>query len=535
MCNRIAAADEPTLSNVIYGTVGDIELKLDFYEPTERRPQRPLVIWIHGGAWRSGSKSDVPIVRLREQGFAIASVDYRLSPVAKFPAQIHDIKTAVRYLRANSEGLRVDANKFVLAGSSAGGHLAVLAAVSDGVPEFTGTFGASENVPSSVQATVSFYGASNLQTILAQSTPFGINMRVPALELLLGGLPEQQPKLAGLASPVEHIDARDPPLWLFHGDQDPQMPINQSHELVGAYKKAGLPVQLEVVYGEKHGGTKFFANERLRRLGGELLGSLMAGRQAIQSTQAPNGPPSNLSEQLEGRKAKTYQLSQADFNSLPNIEAFRSHPTDQFIVPWEAYRTGHPYLGTSAVKPHTGGHLYFNVPDMNLDPAQPEMYPPIYAFADGIVTRVDEAFRLRPVYFPSIGTMRANVRYGIDITFARSGNRPVSFHYSIEPMVDPGDLDFYRRFLLVVPGQQVRKGDTIARMYLPPNRTDVENSHIHFNLICERQFQSPSIFGPSVVEKFAALWDPQRLREDWPIPPCMGWRLERMEDPFERP
>ncbi len=165
----------------------------------------------------------------------------------------------------------------------------------------------------------------------------------------------------------------------------------------------------------------------------------------------------------------------------------------------------------------------------------PETYPPIYAFADGIVTRVDEAFRLRPVHFPSLGITRANVRYGIDITFANSHNRAVSFHYSIEPMVDPGDVEFYRRFLLVVPGQRVRKGDTIARMYLPPTRADSENSHIHFNLICERQFQSPSIFDQSIVEKFAALWDSQRLREDWPIPPCMGWRLESAEDPFANP
>lgn len=270
----IAIADEPTLSEILYGSVGDIALRLDFYEPTQRRRERPLIVWVHGGAWRSGSKSGVPIIKLREQGFAIASVDYRLSPVAKFPAQIHDIKSAIRFLRANTDRFGVDANLFVLAGSSAGGHLAVLAAVSDGVPELSGNLGVPENISSSVQAVVSFYGAGNLQTILSQSTPFGLDVRVPALQLLLGGKPEQQPTLARLASPVEHIDSRDPPLWLFHGDQDPQMPINQSHELVGAYKKVGLPVQFEVVYGGKHGGSGFFTDEQLRRLGNELFGSL---------------------------------------------------------------------------------------------------------------------------------------------------------------------------------------------------------------------------------------------------------------------
>ena len=269
-----SVAEEPKFRDVEYGRVGDISLKLDFYEPNQRRPERPLIVWIHGGAWRSGSKSDVPVAKLREQGFAIASVDYRLSPVAKFPAQIHDIKAAIRYLRANASRFEVDANRFVLAGSSAGGHLAVLAAVSDGVPELSGELAAPENTAANVQAVVSFFGAGNLQTILSQSTPFGLDVRVPALEKFLGGLPDQQPNLARLASPVEHIDSRDPPLWLFHGDQDPQMPINQSHELDGAYKKIGLPVRFEVVHGGKHGGFGFFTETQLRRLGDELFGSL---------------------------------------------------------------------------------------------------------------------------------------------------------------------------------------------------------------------------------------------------------------------
>ncbi len=346
--NNSLHADEPTFRDVLYGTVGEVSLKLDFFEPTQRRQERPLIIWIHGGAWRSGSKSDVPIIKFREQGFAVASVDYRLSPVARFPSQIHDIKTAIRYLRLHAERLEVDVDRFVLAGASAGGHLAVLAAVSDGVQELSGPNGASEIPSLKVKAVVSFYGASNLQTILAQSTPFGINMRVPALELLLGGVPEQEPALARLASPVEHIDPSDPPLWLFHGDQDPQMPINQAHELVGSYKKVGLPVQLDVIYGGKHGGSEFYTDDRLGRLSEELWSLMSAVRPPSPSNPTKNVPMSDSSEQLEGKKAKTYQLSGTDFNSLPDIEVFRSRPSDQFIVPWEAYRTGHPYLGTSA-------------------------------------------------------------------------------------------------------------------------------------------------------------------------------------------
>ena len=262
---------KPTASDIVYGSAGDVNLMLDFYEPTKPRAEKPLIIWVHGGAWRSGSKSNVPIAKLRELGFAIASVDYRLSPVAKFPAQIHDIKMAIRYLRANAKRFGVDADCFILAGNSAGGHLAVLAGVTNGVEELSGTVESPETVSSKVQAIVSFYGAGNLQTILSQSTPFGLEVRVPALRLFLGGLPEQEPVLAKLASPTEHIDLLDPPLWLIHGDQDPQMPINQSHELVGAYKKAGVPVQLEVVHGGKHGGSGFFTDEQLQRISEELL------------------------------------------------------------------------------------------------------------------------------------------------------------------------------------------------------------------------------------------------------------------------
>jgi dipeptidyl aminopeptidase/acylaminoacyl peptidase len=113
---------------------------------------------------------------------------------------------------------------------------------------------------------VSYYGASNLTTILSQSTPFGVNLRTPALERLLGAKPDAVPELAKLASPIFHVDAGDPPLLLFHGDQDPQMPINQSHELQGAYEQHGLKAAFEVVHGAVHGGPAFFEAKRLDRV-----------------------------------------------------------------------------------------------------------------------------------------------------------------------------------------------------------------------------------------------------------------------------
>jgi acetyl esterase/lipase len=199
----------------------------------------------------------VDLKGLVARGWAIASVDYRLSTVARFPAQIHDIKAAIRFLRAHAADYSYPANRFVIAGSSAGAHLAALVGVTNGLAELEGTEGSFPQESSSVQAIVDLYGASNLTTILDQSTPHGVAMRAPALELLLGGQPDAKPELARLASPVFQVDANDPPLLLLHGDQDPQMPINQSHELQGAYEKLGLPVTFKVLHGSGHGGAAF--------------------------------------------------------------------------------------------------------------------------------------------------------------------------------------------------------------------------------------------------------------------------------------
>ena len=114
-----------------------------------------------------------------------------------------------------------------------------------------------------MHAIVDYYGPTNFLTILKQSTPHGLSVRVPALQLLLGSQPEENPSLAKLASPVFHVDRNDPPLLMIHGDQDPQVPINQSHELHGRYKDFGLPVRLEVIHGGAHGGPKFYDDARI--------------------------------------------------------------------------------------------------------------------------------------------------------------------------------------------------------------------------------------------------------------------------------
>ncbi len=245
------------LTDIPYAKVAGHNLLLDLYLPSDQTRPAPLVVFVHGGAWRSGSKQRMPLTGFVRDGFAVASVDYRLTPAARFPAQIHDLKAAIRFLRAKQNDYGYDARRLAIAGTSAGAHLAALVGVTNGHERLEGRVGEYLDESSDVQAIVSFYGASNLLTILPQSTPRGLGVRIPALQLLLGAQPEDSPELARLASPLSHVDETDPALLLLHGDQDPQMPINQSHELHGKYKEYSLPVQFEVVHGAGHGGKKF--------------------------------------------------------------------------------------------------------------------------------------------------------------------------------------------------------------------------------------------------------------------------------------
>lgn len=256
------AAEPAVLVDIRYATAGGHDLLLDLHRPAGAA-KPGLIVWVHGGAWRAGSKKEMPLIELVKAGYVVASIDYRLSPQAQFPAQVHDIKAAIRFLRAKSDTFGFDGRRVVIAGASAGGHLAALAGVTNGHRELEGTVGDHLDQSSRIDAIISFYGMSNLTTILSQSTPHGLKVRIPALQLLLGGQPEERVELARLASPVFHVDEQDPPLLLFHGDQDPQAPINQSHELQGRYESVGRPCEFKVVHDAKHGGPEFFDQDRM--------------------------------------------------------------------------------------------------------------------------------------------------------------------------------------------------------------------------------------------------------------------------------
>ncbi len=264
--SRSAAAAPTVQADIQYATtVAGEPLRLDLHTP-ESAAGAPLIVWVHGGGWENGNKSAMPLGPVIERGFAVASLDFSPASKARFPGQVHEIKAAIRFLRAEAKRYGYDASRIAISGASSGAHLAALVGTSNGESELEGTLGDHRNESSVVHAIVSYFPATNLTTILAQSTPFGLGIREPAVTRLLGAPPKDADSLARLASPVFQVDRDDPPLLLFHGDQDPQMPINQSHELEGAYEQQGLDVELVVVHGAAHGGNAFYSPENVQRV-----------------------------------------------------------------------------------------------------------------------------------------------------------------------------------------------------------------------------------------------------------------------------
>jgi len=258
--------------NIRYATVNNMDLKLDLYMP-EHSSDPYLVIWVHGGAWHSGSKSNPPMDLLKK-GYALASIDYRTTIEAKFPAFIHDIKAAVRFLRSNAGQFKFNAEKIFLWGSSAGGHLVTLTGMTNELMDLEGEVGNNLTTSSRVQGIIDFYGPSNLSTIMSQSTPHGIAVRGPALALMFGKPLDLSIGELIKASLLTYVTKDDPPLFICHGDQDIQVPINQSIELYGRYIEAGLKVQLEFVYGAGHGGKQFYDSGLINKVD-EFLKSII--------------------------------------------------------------------------------------------------------------------------------------------------------------------------------------------------------------------------------------------------------------------
>jgi acetyl esterase/lipase len=232
--------------NLVYATVDEgRELKLDLYTLEKATGKEPLVVWIHGGGWRNGNKLNVNphMLKLVTEGYAVASLDYRLGGIQAHPNHIHDCNAAVRWLKAHASEFGYNVEKVGVAGSSAGGHLALLVGVGSDVPDLQGKVGEHLDQSSRVDAIVDFYGPSDLYA-LGQAKKRG-----PEL-----GITEAFGKSA---SPIHFIDANDPPVLIFQGDIDRTVVPEQSVILDARYKELGLESTLNMIKGAGHGGRAF--------------------------------------------------------------------------------------------------------------------------------------------------------------------------------------------------------------------------------------------------------------------------------------
>jgi acetyl esterase/lipase len=252
------------LRDLEYARVGEKRLLLDLYLPEQAQAPVPLIIWVHGGAWQSGDKAGhIPaLALLTTRAYAVASINYRLSQEATFPAQIHDCKAAVRWLRAHARDYNLNPDRFGAWGSSAGGHLVALLGTSAGVKELEGDLGNLES-SSRVQAVCDWFGPTDF--LKMRAFPSRIDRTKPDCPeaLLVGGLLEGRKELCQQANPITYVTAKSPPFLIMHGDQDDIVPFNQSELLHDALKQAGAEVTFHPVKGAGHGFARPELDEML--------------------------------------------------------------------------------------------------------------------------------------------------------------------------------------------------------------------------------------------------------------------------------
>jgi acetyl esterase/lipase len=238
--------------DVPYGRAGERVLKLDIVRPKEESTSpRPVIVFIHGGAWRGGDKSHGigPLTPLAESGnYFCVSVGYRFSQEAIFPAQIHDCKAAIRWLRANAKKYNINPEKIGVWGPSAGGHLVSLLGTSGDVKELEGDCG-SPGQSSRVACVVDFCGPSDFPAIGRLKE----GEAPSAVSQLIGGPVAEKQEAAKAASPITYVSKDDPPFLIMHGTKDAIVPLEQAELLDAALKKAGVSSTLVKIEGGGHG------------------------------------------------------------------------------------------------------------------------------------------------------------------------------------------------------------------------------------------------------------------------------------------
>ncbi len=253
--------------DIAYVSGGSTAQRLDIYVPDGASAPVPLIIWIHGGGWQSGDKAlgqNSFQLSFARSGYAVASLNYRLSGEAIFPAQIHDCKAAIRWLRANAAQYNIDPLRFAVWGSSAGGHLAALVGTSANVADIEGTVGGNTEYSSRVQAVVDWYGPTGFLQMDTQAVAQGCgasnhNSANSPESLLLGCQIQGCPNAAARANPMTYVSSDDPPFFIQHGTSDCTVPTGQSAILNSLLTNAGESPMYLPLTGAGHGGAQFSA------------------------------------------------------------------------------------------------------------------------------------------------------------------------------------------------------------------------------------------------------------------------------------
>ncbi len=262
--------------DIVYQQVGDRKLVLDLYRPKQFDGKLPLVIWVHGGGWRGGSKNGVNRqLGLVARGYAVASVGYRLSGEAIFPAAIEDCKAAVSYLRLHADKYQLDPDRFGAWGSSAGGHLVALMGVTNDDTTFD-THPVTKKASSRVQAVCDWFGPTDFLRMNDVTGRIDHNAANSPESLFIGGpIQEHQEKVAK-ANPITYVTKTDPPFLIMHGGKDQAVPYNQSELLHAALEKAGVQSTLYKVVKGDHGfrGSEDSQEELFERVAAFFDGEL---------------------------------------------------------------------------------------------------------------------------------------------------------------------------------------------------------------------------------------------------------------------
>jgi acetyl esterase/lipase len=215
-------------------------------------------LWVHGGAWKGGSKEYCPPLPWVEKDYVVASINYRLCQDARFPAQIEDCKAAVRWLRHHAREYRIDPDRIIAWGDSAGGHLASLLGTTGDISDWEQGYPVGS---SRVQVVVDWYGRADLACVATDPA-----YADSPIAMLLGGSGPEFADEAENASPIRHISKEDPAFLIMHGDKDQVVPVEQSLAFAAALKKGGVKVKLVILRGAGHGGGEFLAPEEAKTI-----------------------------------------------------------------------------------------------------------------------------------------------------------------------------------------------------------------------------------------------------------------------------